>query len=105
MGFKSKTYSLSDEVVAAIEHAREVKGLSPNRYLRLLMGIETDTVGVGVEQSPYARPAEGVKDVPDIRSTPITYPDDPYQRLPRRGAGSGTPRRLRPQREKDDGKR
>lgn len=39
MGFQSKTYSLSDEVVAAIEAAR-AEGLTPNKYLRYLIGLD-----------------------------------------------------------------
>lgn len=39
MAYQSKTYSLSDEVVAAIEDAR-AQGLSPNKYLRQLLGID-----------------------------------------------------------------
>lgn len=42
MGFQSKTYSLSDEVVAAIEDAR-AKGLTPNRYLRSLIALSAAT--------------------------------------------------------------
>lgn len=33
MAYQSKTYSLSDEVVAAIEHAK-AQGQSPNQLLR-----------------------------------------------------------------------
>lgn len=39
MAYQSKTYSLSDEVVAAIDAAR-ASGISPNRYLRHLLGID-----------------------------------------------------------------
>lgn len=40
MGFQSKTYSLSDEVVAAIEAAR-ARGETPNQLLRrVLLGAE-----------------------------------------------------------------
>lgn len=42
MAYQSKTYSLSDEVVAAIENARE-RGLTPNKYLRALIALETAT--------------------------------------------------------------
>lgn len=59
MAYQSKTYSLSDEVVAAIEDAR-AKGLTPNKFLRRILGIDTE-------------------DVPDIHGTPITYPDDRRQ--------------------------
>lgn len=47
MGFQSKTYSLSDEVVAAIEVARS-QGLTPNKFLRQLLKIdENQTTGKG----------------------------------------------------------
>lgn len=36
VGFQSKTYSLSDEVVAAIEDAK-AKGESPNKFLRRML--------------------------------------------------------------------
>lgn len=36
MGFQSKTYSLSDEVVAAIDEAK-AKGESPNKFLRRVL--------------------------------------------------------------------
>ena len=39
MGYQSKTYSLSDEVVDAIESAK-AGGTSPNKFLRQLMGLE-----------------------------------------------------------------
>lgn len=39
MGYQSKTYSLSDEVVEAIESAK-AGGTSPNRFLRQLMGLD-----------------------------------------------------------------
>lgn len=39
MAYQSKTYSLSDEVVAAIEMARR-DGLSPNKFLRQLVGLD-----------------------------------------------------------------
>lgn len=39
MPYQSKTYSLSDEVIAAIEAAR-AQGLSPNRFLRQLMRLD-----------------------------------------------------------------
>lgn len=51
MGYQSKTYSLSDEVVAAIDAARS-QGLSPNRYLRHLMGIEP-LVASSSETTPF----------------------------------------------------
>lgn len=39
MGFQSKTYSLSDEVVAAIEVAR-ARGLTPNKFFLHLLAFE-----------------------------------------------------------------
>lgn len=39
MGYQSKTYSLSDEVVAAIEEARS-RGLTPNKYFLHLLAVE-----------------------------------------------------------------
>lgn len=47
MGYQSKTYSLSDDVVAAIERAK-VGGTSPNKFLRQLMGLD----GNGAEEVP-----------------------------------------------------
>lgn len=37
MGYQSKTYSLSDEVVAAIETARRERGETPNQLLRRVL--------------------------------------------------------------------
>lgn len=39
MGYQSKTYSLSDEVVKAIDSARE-RGMTPNKYLLHLLAFE-----------------------------------------------------------------
>jgi hypothetical protein len=39
MGYQSKTYSLSDEVIEAIEAAK-TGGLTPNQFLRRLIGID-----------------------------------------------------------------
>lgn len=39
MPYQSKTYSLSEEVIAAIEAARK-RGLTPNKYLRQLIQLE-----------------------------------------------------------------
>lgn len=39
MPYQSKTYSLSDEVVAAIDRAR-ASGETPNRYLQRLIRME-----------------------------------------------------------------
>lgn len=39
MGYQSKTYSLSDEVIAAIERAKKA-GETPNRYLLRLIKAE-----------------------------------------------------------------
>lgn len=41
MGYPSKTYSLSDEVVEAIDAAR-ASGLSPNQFLRRALGIDKE---------------------------------------------------------------
>lgn len=38
MGYQSKTWSLSDEVVAEVEKARG-RGDSPNQFLRKLLGL------------------------------------------------------------------
>lgn len=43
MGYQSKTYSLSDEVVDAIETAK-ARGVSPNKFLRQLMGLDAARV-------------------------------------------------------------
>ena len=47
MGYQSKTYSLSDEVVDAIESAKS-GGVSPNRFLRELMGLDSHKDGGGI---------------------------------------------------------
>lgn len=39
MPYQSKTYSLSDEVIAAIDAAK-AKGESPNKFLRRVLGID-----------------------------------------------------------------
>lgn len=39
MAYQSKTYSLSDEVVAAIDAAR-ARGLTPNKFLLHLLAVE-----------------------------------------------------------------
>jgi hypothetical protein len=39
LGYQSKTYSLSDEVVEAIDVAR-AGGLTPNQFLRRVIGID-----------------------------------------------------------------
>lgn len=39
MPYQSKTYSLSDEVVAAIDAARE-QGETPNKFLRRVLGLD-----------------------------------------------------------------
>lgn len=39
MPYQSKTYSLSNEVIAAIEAARE-RGLTPNKYLLQLIRLD-----------------------------------------------------------------
>ena len=43
MPYQSKTYSLSDEVIAAIEAARE-QGLTPNRFLRRVLGLDGEVL-------------------------------------------------------------
>lgn len=52
MAYQSKTWSLSDEVVAAVEDARS-RGDSPNQFLRKVLGInygcsKCGTASVGV---------------------------------------------------------
>lgn len=42
MGYQSKTYSLSDEVIDAIESAK-AGGTSPNKFLRELMGLDGES--------------------------------------------------------------
>ena len=46
MGYQSKTYSLSDEVVDAIERAK-AGGTSPNKFLRSLIGLDDEVAGNG----------------------------------------------------------
>lgn len=48
MGYQSKTYSLSDEVVEQIDAARE-KGITPNQFLKALI--------FGEPWSPVSPPA------------------------------------------------
>lgn len=57
MGYQSKTWSLSDEVVAAVEKARDERGESPNRYLMRLIAIERtlQIVGSNTADNPPAR--------------------------------------------------
>lgn len=64
MGYQSKTYSLSDEVVEAIESAK-AGGETPNRYLLRLVRMEQvaqasgsylkDVTGPGVKELQYER--------------------------------------------------
>lgn len=39
MSYQSKTYSLSDEVIAIIDDAK-AKGESPNKFLRRVLGLD-----------------------------------------------------------------
>lgn len=57
MAYQSKTYSLSDEVITAIEAARK-RGLSPNKYLRGLLALEkaTDSGEFTTLKTVIARP-------------------------------------------------
>lgn len=50
MGYRSKTYSLSDEVIEAIERAK-AGGTSPNQFLRELMGLDGGAVMVPVQMA------------------------------------------------------
>jgi hypothetical protein len=45
MPYQSKTYSLSNEVIAAIEAARE-QGETPNKFLRRVLGIDKSDIVV-----------------------------------------------------------
>lgn len=52
MGYQSKTWSLSDEVVAAVEKAKDERGESPNQFfLRLIRQSSPPVLG---EHVPYA---------------------------------------------------
>jgi hypothetical protein len=70
MGYQSKTYSLSDEVVEAIDAAR-AGGLTPNQFLRRALGIEA-----GDGESRTSEPT--AKKVKDWRAnrTPLPKPKD-----------------------------
>jgi hypothetical protein len=70
MGYQSKTYSLSDEVVEAIDAAR-AGGLTPNQFLRRALGIEA-----GDGESHTSEPT--AKKVKDWRAnrTPLPEPKD-----------------------------
>lgn len=60
MSYQSKTYSLSDEVVAAIEAARN-RGLTPNKYLRglVLLAAATEAGEYTTLSSVLARLEQG----------------------------------------------
>ena len=47
MGYQSKTWSLSDEVVAAVERAKDERGESPNQYLKRLLKMERTALATG----------------------------------------------------------
>lgn len=51
MAYQSKTYSLSDEVITAIDAAR-AKGESPNKFLRRLLGLGGAPVILRREKRP-----------------------------------------------------
>lgn len=58
MPYQSKTYSLSDEVIAAIEAAR-AKGLSPNKFLRQVLRLDEASVEITDENgSRWLTPRE-----------------------------------------------
>lgn len=59
MGYPSKTYSLSDEVVEAIDAAK-ASGLSPNQFLRRALGIDKEN---GNPPEPKERAVQRVKKV------------------------------------------
>lgn len=59
MGYQSKTYSLSDEVVAVIEGARAA-GLTPNQFLRRTFGIEEGAAVPEVSSDPRQVPGVSV---------------------------------------------
>ena len=59
MKYQSKTYSLSDEVVEAIDAAR-AEGLTPNRFLRRLLRLDEVAVddsfrGIPRQSAPLSR--------------------------------------------------
>jgi hypothetical protein len=70
MGYQSKTYSLSDQVVEAIEAAK-AGGLSPNQFLRRVIGIDES-------DNDNHTPEATVKKVKDWRAnrTPLPKPKD-----------------------------
>lgn len=51
MPYQSKTYSLSDEVVAAIEAARE-QGETPNQFLRRLLKLPKRVLHIRLNLKP-----------------------------------------------------
>lgn len=55
MGYQSKTYSLSDEVVAAIDRAR-ASGETPNRYLQRLIRMEQTALATWSNGSDQRQP-------------------------------------------------
>jgi len=67
MGFQSKTYSLSDEVIEAIE-AEKAAGVSPNQFLRRLLGIEKSEMPMkqGPLRSDKGHPA-AIQPQPSVR--------------------------------------
>ena len=79
MGYQSKTYSLSDEVVAAIEEKREA-GVTPDRFLWSLIfqakkPTRRDRLVAERAASDVVAQAVGRKDIDysDIESTPTTH--------------------------------
>lgn len=93
MGYQSKTYSLSDEVVAAIEAAR-AQGLSPNKYLRQLLGID-----------PERAIASDVTRAAQTRAIEADVAEFDQQRTEIKSRIAQGARRIRPLRQKGDTKR
>jgi hypothetical protein len=71
VGYQSKTYSLSDEVVDAIERAK-AGGTTPNRFLRELMGLNGgESVAGEAEQAHVSAVPAGA---PTGKYDPSTVP-------------------------------
>lgn len=114
--YKSVSYSLSDEVVAAIDEARS-RGLTPNQFLRRVLGIggiegvEVRINGKLLDSSQYSVSDNGVVTLDDRPLLDAVGPELSSGRgkatteTYRRGHGSNTPRPPRVIRRKGDAKR
>lgn len=85
MEYHSKTYRLDEEVVGAIERAK-AGGTTPNRFLRELMGLNSENGAEGVGEGPSVL-------VPALASVRATSEYDPAS-IP--GVSRGVPPETKP---------